>query len=169
MGSLLEPGEAVSESKTTIDPALQKRGQQMLDMLMKVGGLGPMAMNRQGPSIAAMNPAMTGVMDSTAQASNAFGIPAVSAAQSLPTPNYSDASGLTGYNVAPMAQSQMSPEYMAMYDQIFGPQGMFAGFNKPAATRRRSDPYARNPFRGQVTDDGRRHGTFGNFTFGEER
>ena len=147
MGGLLEPGESKSESKVEIDPRLQKSGGQMLDALMKAGGLGPMAMARQGPSVAAMNQAQRGVMDSTAQASNAFGIPAVSAAQGLPTPNYSDASGLTGYNVAPMAEAQMSPEYLAMYDELFGPGGMFAGFNAPApaAPARRQRYYAGQP------------------------
>ena len=150
MGGMLKPGKQESESKTQIDPALQKSGQQMLDLLMKVGGAGPMAMMRQGPSVAAMNQAQRGVMDSTAAASNAFGIPAVSAAQGLPTPNYNDNLGMVGYNVAPMAVSQMSPEYMDMYNQIFGPDGMFAGFNAPApapaAPAPRQGYYAGQPY-----------------------
>ena len=71
MGDLFSPGEQVD--KQTIDPKLQELSNPLLDALMAFGSLGPMANMYQGPTVAAMNDAQKGVMDSTAQAGQAFG------------------------------------------------------------------------------------------------
>ena len=131
MGSFFDSDKEIDNTQVQIDPALAGPSKEIIDALMQIGGVGPMAFMREGPSVAAMTPAQMGAMDATAAASNAFGIPAVSAAQSLPTPNYNQ-DGMVGYNVAPMVRDQMSPEYQAIYGQLFGPGGMLYRDPNPA-------------------------------------
>lgn len=150
MGGLMEGGKNVqeSESSTRIDPFLAQKSKQYLQQLEPFFNMGPQAFNYRGPSVAAFNPTQMAAMDAQAGASNAFGIPTVSAASSLPTPNYTDEMGLTGYNVFPLMQAGMSDEYRRMYNRMWGPNGQISNPKRPArpvvtGTRRESGPKKR--------------------------
>ena len=122
MGSLFEPGEQVS--RTEISPEVKKYANPLMDALMMIGAQGPVANMYRGPTVAAMNPAQLGVMDSTAAAGNAFGIPMGSASAYVPTPNYVDPeTGIAGHTTHDMAIAGISPEMQAAMSRVFGPEG----------------------------------------------
>ena len=120
MGGIFETKQS---QKSQIDPNLNKYGTQLLDGMMMGARVDPRQAAFQGPTVAAFSPAQTAAMDASAAASNAFGIPSVSASQGLPQAK-TYAGGLTGYSGAEQAMAGMSPAMMQVLNHMWRQGGI---------------------------------------------
>ncbi len=50
MGSFFDSDKEIDNTKVQIDPALAGPSKEIIDALMQIGGVGPMAFMREGPT-----------------------------------------------------------------------------------------------------------------------